>query len=92
MFEKPPAPAEVALELFQQREQMDRLSLYRDRNGIWQCPKWADTSQLKAQVITTFLKNSTEDEESSFTVDNLCASLKNDILQFAETRKQKQKA
>ena len=65
MSKKPPAPAEVAFELFQQREQMDRLSLYRDRNGVWQCPKWADTAELKAQTMAIFLKNATEEEKSS---------------------------
>ena len=95
MFEKPPAPAEVAFELFQQREQMDRLSLYQDRNGIWQCPKWADTSELIAQIIPIFLKNSTEEEKSSFIPANHCSSLKDislsrqifDVLEVAAKEK-----
>ena len=60
-----PSATQVAFELFQQREQMDRLSCYQERDGDWTFPKWANTDELKAQTMAICLKNATEEEKAS---------------------------
>jgi hypothetical protein len=66
----PSAPA-VAFQLFQQREQMDRLSCYQERDGNWHFPKWADTAELKAQTMAICLKNATKEEKASLFKQNI---------------------
>ena len=49
-----------------QLEQMKRTGCYKDIDGHWKFPAWADTDELKASAMVAFATNSTDAEREEF--------------------------
>ena len=49
-----------------QLEQMKRTGCYKDIDGHWKFPAWADTDELKASAMVAFATNSTDAEREDF--------------------------
>jgi hypothetical protein len=49
-----------------QLEQMKRSGCYKDIDGHWKFPVWADTEELKTRAMVAFATNSTDAEREEF--------------------------
>ena len=49
-----------------QLEQMKRTGCYKDIDGHWKFPAWADTEELKTRAMAAFVTNSTDAEREEF--------------------------